>query len=45
MGHSDDITALAIHPDKKTVATGEVGKNPKIIIWNTETMEIVWEFR
>jgi hypothetical protein len=34
-GHSDDITALAVHPDRVQVATGEVGKNPKIIIWNT----------
>jgi hypothetical protein len=44
-GHSDDITALAIHPDRTLVATGEVGKNPKIIVWNTSTMEIVKSFR
>ena len=33
--HNDDIKALAIHPDKEIVATGEVGKNPKICIWST----------
>ena len=31
-GHQDDITSLAINPDKDTIATGEVGKNPKICI-------------
>lgn len=39
-GHSDDITALAIAPDQSTIATGEVGRNPKIIVWDCNTMEI-----
>jgi microtubule-associated protein-like 6 len=37
--HFDDITALAIHPNKKYVATGEIGPYPLISIWNTETGE------
>lgn len=44
-GHSDDITALCIANDKCTVATGEVGKNPKIIVWNATNMSISKEFR
>jgi len=44
-GHSDDITALAIAPDRKTIATGEVGKNPKIIVWDSGTMEKLAEWR
>ena len=44
-GHSDDISALAIHPNRKTVATGEVGKNPKIIVWNSDDMSIIKDFR
>ena len=35
--HFDDITAFAIHPNKKYVATGEIGPYPLISIWDTET--------
>ena len=38
-GHSDDITALAIHPNKDTVATGEVGANPKVCVWSASNPE------
>lgn len=46
-GHNDDITALAISPCKKLVATGEVGKNPKICVWEADNPEKgpVSEFR
>jgi len=37
--HFDDITSLAIHPNKKYVATGEIGPYPLISIWDTETGE------
>ena len=37
--HFDDITAFAIHPNKKYVATGEIGPYPLISIWDTETGE------
>ena len=38
-GHKDDITALAMHPDKNIIATGEVGKNPKICVWLADNPE------
>ena len=38
-GHSDDITALAIAPNRDTVATGEVGANPKILVWSASNPE------
>jgi WD40 repeat protein len=44
-GHGDDITAIAIAPDRKTVATGEVGKNPKIIVWDAGSMSIAKAWR
>jgi len=33
--HSDDIIALAVHDD--IVATGEIGKRPKILIWDSNS--------
>ena len=30
VGHIDDIIAIAMHPDKNIIATGEKGKDPKI---------------
>ena len=37
--HFDDITSFAIHPNKRIVATGEIGPYPLISIWDTETGE------
>ena len=37
--HFDDITSFAIHPNKKYVATGEIGPYPLISIWDTENGE------
>jgi len=35
--HDDDILCLDIHPDGHLVATGEIGKTPKIVLWDTST--------
>ncbi|MBP3801902.1 MAG: EF-hand domain-containing protein, partial [Clostridia bacterium] len=43
--HFDDITALAIHPNKKYVATGEVGPYPLISIWDVETCQALVHIR
>ncbi|KAM6977453.1 echinoderm microtubule-associated protein-like 6 [Aplochiton taeniatus] len=41
LGHNDDIISLAIHPDKIQVATGQVGKEPYICVWDTYAMQTV----
>ncbi|XP_007440803.2 echinoderm microtubule-associated protein-like 6, partial [Python bivittatus] len=41
LGHNDDIISLALHPDKTLVATGQVGKDPYICIWDTYNMQAV----
>ena len=43
--HFDDITALAIHPNKKIVATGEIGPYPLISIWDVETCQALVHIR
>lgn len=35
--HDDDILCLAIHPHGHIVATGEIGKKPKIVLWDAST--------
>ncbi|GAB1295883.1 Echinoderm microtubule-associated protein-like 6 [Apodemus speciosus] len=35
LGHNDDIISLALHPDKTLIATGQVGKEPYICIWDS----------
>lgn len=31
--------SLTLHPDKVQVATGQVGKAPQIIVWDTKTLK------
>lgn len=35
--HNDDILCLAVHPQGLSVATGEIGKRPKIVVWDANT--------
>jgi len=42
--HDDDITALAIHPEKDIVATGQLGKNPKICVWQSSDLVMLSHF-
>jgi len=36
LGHDDDIISSCLHPEKTIVATGQIGKNARICIWNTQ---------
>ena len=42
--HTDDITALTVHPDGLLVATGEIGNKALIYVWDSNTMQKVCEF-
>eukprot|EP01105_Mastigella_eilhardi_P004485 TRINITY_DN1599_c0_g1_i4.p1 TRINITY_DN1599_c0_g1~~TRINITY_DN1599_c0_g1_i4.p1 ORF type:complete len:776 (-),score=155.27 TRINITY_DN1599_c0_g1_i4:492-2624(-) len=35
--HTDNIVCLAVHPNKKYVATGQVGPEPSICVWDGST--------
>ena len=44
MEHVDDIISAAIHPEKKIIATGEIGPYPLIAIWDSETLQCLARF-
>jgi microtubule-associated protein-like 6 len=37
--HTDDILCLALHPAHDYVATGQIGRDPAVHIWDAATME------
>ncbi|OXB63038.1 hypothetical protein ASZ78_014805, partial [Callipepla squamata] len=39
LGHDDDILSLSIHPVKDYVATGQVGRDAAIHVWDTQTLK------
>jgi echinoderm microtubule-associated protein-like 6 len=39
LGHTDDVRCLCVHPKQPVVASGELGKAPKIHIWSAHTVE------
>ncbi|KAM7325934.1 hypothetical protein ACRRTK_014412 [Alexandromys fortis] len=39
LGHDDDILSLTIHPVKDYVATGQVGRDAAIHVWDTQTLK------
>ena len=41
LGHSDDISSLAIHPGRQLVATGQVGFVPSVCVWDSATCQAV----
>lgn len=41
LNHPSPLPSLALHPDKVQVATGQVGKDPFICIWDTYSMQTV----
>ncbi|XP_038631944.1 echinoderm microtubule-associated protein-like 5 isoform X6 [Scyliorhinus canicula] len=41
LGHNDDIISLALHPERTFVATGQVGKEPHICVWDTYNVQTI----
>ncbi|XP_060573407.1 echinoderm microtubule-associated protein-like 6 [Ruditapes philippinarum] len=39
--HTDDILCLSIHPLKDLIATGQVGRDPSVHVWDAETLKSV----
>ncbi|XP_071235743.1 echinoderm microtubule-associated protein-like 6 isoform X1 [Salvelinus alpinus] len=41
LGHNDDIISLGLHPERSLVATGQVGKEPYICVWDTFSVQTI----
>uniref|UniRef100_A0AAQ4S2U2 EMAP like 6 n=1 Tax=Gasterosteus aculeatus aculeatus TaxID=481459 RepID=A0AAQ4S2U2_GASAC len=39
LGHDDDILSLSIHPLKDYAATGQVGRDPAVHVWDIQTLK------
>ncbi|CAB1343775.1 unnamed protein product [Coregonus sp. 'balchen'] len=39
LGHDDDILSLTVHPLKDYAATGQVGRDPAIHVWDIQTLK------
>lgn len=39
-GHTDDVTHLDVHPDKTHIASGQIGKDGRILIWNLKKLYV-----
>ena len=37
--HTDDILCLSLHPSHDYVATGQIGRDPAVHVWDAGTME------
>jgi WD40 repeat protein len=40
-GHTDNIVSLGVCPNRKKVVTGSIGAKPAIIVWDSETMQVI----
>lgn len=43
--HIDDITSMDLHPNGIFVATGEIGPNPQIFVWDSNSMQVIAKIR
>ena len=41
--HTDKILAMAMHPDRKTLATGENGARPSVYMWDSASMNMLFK--
>lgn len=39
-GHENEISSLAIHPNKIIVASAEFGENSRVLVWNSQNLQI-----
>ncbi|GLE07932.1 hypothetical protein PINS_up018761 [Pythium insidiosum] len=39
LAHTDDVLTLCLHPKQPIMASGEIGKKPKILVWDLTSLE------
>ena len=38
-GHTEDVTCITVHPDRTIAASGQLGKDGRVLIWDSSAIE------
>jgi WD40 repeat protein len=38
--HDDDVLSVAVHPNGRYVASGQIGRMARVLVWDVETLEV-----
>ena len=39
-GHTEDVTCLTVHPERSIAASGQIGKDGRVMIWDASAIEV-----
>jgi WD40 repeat protein/Ca2+-binding EF-hand superfamily protein len=43
--HVEEVSSIEMHPDRRLVASGDEGLHPEVIVWDSESLEILFRTR
>jgi len=37
-GHTEEVSAVSMHPNRQLIASGQMGKDSRILVWDSSTL-------